>query len=98
MELAGDSADEILREIQNDLLQDWERGNIVRGLGGIRKARAANPTRGKGARGGYRYMHLYLEHRDHIHLLFLLDKGEQEDLDTEQRKSLRRMVAELKGL
>jgi hypothetical protein len=76
----------------------FEQGNIIRGLGGIRKARAANPTRGKGARGGYRYMQLYLEHRDHIHLLFLLDKGEQEKLDTEQRKSLRRMVAELKGL
>jgi hypothetical protein len=65
-------------------------------LGGIRKARAANPTRGKGTRGGYRYMHLYLEHRDHIHLLLLFDKDEQEDLDKEQRKSLKRMVTELK--
>jgi hypothetical protein len=98
MQLAGDSADEILREIQNDLLQDPERGNIVKGLAGIRKARAANPTRGKGTRGGYRYMHLYLEHRDHIHLLFLLDKDEQEDLDTKERKTLRKMVADLKRL
>ncbi len=51
-----------------------------------------------GKRGGYRYLHPYLEHRAHIHLLFLLDKGEQEDLSTEQRKALRRMVAELKRL
>ncbi|MFY9688399.1 MAG: hypothetical protein WAJ86_00570, partial [Candidatus Acidiferrales bacterium] len=84
-------ADDILRGIQNDLLRNPERGEVVRGLGGIRKARAANPGRGKGTRGGYRYLHLYLERRDHIHLLFLLDKDEQEDLDTEQRKSLRRM-------
>jgi len=35
-----------------------------------------NPARGKGKRGGYRYLHLYLERRAHIHLLFLLDKGE----------------------
>lgn len=96
-ELAGGSADEVLRAIQDDLLRNPERGQIVRGVGGLRKARAGNPTRGKGARGGYRYMHLYVEHRNHIHLLFLLDKDEQDDLDTEQRKFLRRMVAELKA-
>ena len=60
MELAGDSADEVLRGIQADLLENPEKGSIVQGLGGIRKARAANPARGKGKRGGYRYMHLYL--------------------------------------
>jgi hypothetical protein len=97
-ELAGDSADNVLRQIQDDLLQNPERGSIVKGLGGIRKARMSNPARGKGKRGGYRYLHLYLEHRAHIHLLFLLDTGEQEDLSREQRKALRRMVAGLKGL
>jgi hypothetical protein len=39
-----------------------------------------------------------LEHRDHIHLLFLLDKDEQEDLTEEQRKTLRQMVVEMKAL
>jgi hypothetical protein len=61
-------------------------------------ARTSNPIRGKGKRGGYRYMHLHLKHRDHLHLLFLLDKDEQEDLTTEQRRNLRMMVAELKRL
>ena len=98
MELAGNSADEVLREIQSDLLGNPEKGWVVKGLAGIRKARMANPTRGKGKRGGYRYMHLYLEHRDHTHLLFLLDKNEQEDLSDEQRKTLRQMIAELKRL
>jgi hypothetical protein len=97
-QLAGDLSDEVLLAMQNDLLQDPERGEIVRGLGGIRKARIANPARGKGTRGGYRYMHLYLARRDHIHLLFLLDKNEQEDMDEKQRKAIRQMVAELKRL
>ncbi len=83
---------------RDDLLQNPERGRIVKGLGGVRKARTSNPARGKGKRGGYRYLHLYLEHREHVHLLFLLDKGEQEDMSTEQRKALRQIVAELKGL
>jgi hypothetical protein len=39
-----------------------------------------------------------LERRDHIHLLILLDKDEQEDLDPQQRAILQRMVAELKGI
>ncbi len=62
-------------------------------------ARLARRTRlEEGKRGGYRYMHLYLKHRDHLHLLFLLDKDEQEDLTTEQRRNLRLMVSELKRL
>ena len=97
-ELAGDSADEVLRAIQSDLLENPEKGATIRGLSGIRKARAANPVRGKGKRGGYRYLHLYLKHRDHVHLLFLLDKDEQEDLSNEERRALRQLVAELKRL
>jgi len=62
-------------------------------------ARLARRTRlEEKASAGYRYMHLYLKHRDHVHLLFLLDKDEQEDLTTEQRRNLRLMVAELKRL
>ena len=71
---------------------------MVKGLGGIRKSARRQPGRGKGTRGGYRYMHLYLAHRNHIHLLALFDKDEQEDLDNKERIALRQMVAELKRL
>ena len=68
----------------------------MQGLGGIRKARCANPARSKGKRGGYRYLFLYLENRDHVHLLYLLDKDEQEDLSTDERKALRALVTQIK--
>jgi hypothetical protein len=97
-ELAGASAGELLSLIQDDLLKNPARGNVVQGLGGIRKARCANPTRGKGKRGGYRYLFLYLEMREHIHLLYLLDKDEQEDLSNDERKALRLLVADIKGI
>jgi hypothetical protein len=97
-ELAGDNAEDVLSAIQDDLVANPQRGSIVPGLGGIRKARTGNPRRGKGKRGGLRYWYLYLEQRDHIHLLILLDKDEQEDLDRRQRTVLRRMVTELKGI
>jgi hypothetical protein len=95
-ELAGANAQDVLSAIQDDLVANPQRGSVVRGLGGIRKARAGNPRRGKGKRGGFRYWYLFLERRDHIHLLILLDKDEQEDLGSQERTTLRRMVAELK--
>jgi hypothetical protein len=77
------------------LLGSPSRGRMVSGLGGIRKGRCANPGRGKGKRGGYRYLYLFLARQDHVHLLFLLDKDEQEDLNSAERAILRRLVAEI---
>jgi hypothetical protein len=87
----------VRRAIQGDLLDNPRRGTIVPGLAGIRKARAENPARGKGKRGGFRYMYYFLERDDEIYLLFLFDKGEQEDLNERQKTALRTVVAELKG-
>jgi hypothetical protein len=94
--LAGAAADEVLHGIQQDLLRDPARAPLVRGLGGIRKARSRNPSRRKGKRGGFRYLYLYLERKEHIHLLLLIDKSEQEDLSAEERTALRKLVETIK--
>ena len=94
--LAGSEESSLLRGIQNELMELPSRGNLVPGLGGIRKARFGNPGRGKGKRGGNRYFYLYLEHRQHIHLLLMLDKDEQVDLNNEERSAIRGLVTELK--
>jgi hypothetical protein len=39
---------------------------------------------------------LYFERRQHIHLLILLDKNEQEDASDEQRRQMRDWVAKIK--
>ena len=96
--MLGDSADDLLRAIQSELVEKPDRGAMVSGLGGIRKARVANPARGKGKRGGFRYLYLYLQQKQHIHLLLLLDKNEQEDLNEEQRRQAREWVAQIKKL
>jgi mRNA-degrading endonuclease RelE of RelBE toxin-antitoxin system len=95
-QLAGENADEVLKTIQADLEQRPDRGAMVPGLAGVRKARVANPSRGKGKRGGYRYLYLHLEKKQHIHLLILLDKTEQEDATEEQRKQIREWVRQVK--
>lgn len=95
-ESAMDSADAVLSAVQNELADNPIRGDLVKGLGGIRKARVANPARGKGKRGGFRYLYLYLEHKDHIHLLLLIDKNEQEDLNADQRAFLKQLAIQIK--
>src|SRR5208282_6404968 len=95
-ELAEGAADSVLISIQSGLADNPVRGDVVKGLGGIRKARISNPGRGKGKRGGFRYMYLYVERKDHIHLLFLFDKDEQEDLNSAQRAFLRQLVDRIK--
>ena len=66
------------------------------GLGGIRKARVADPSRGKGKRGGFRYLYFYMQFRDRVYLLYLFSKDEQGDLSAAQRKLLFESLAALK--
>ena len=77
---------EVLSSIQSDLVQNPERGDIVKGTHGVRKARVADPGSLRGKSGSYRYLYLYLEHAGRIHLLYLFSKGEQADLSPDQTR------------
>src|SRR5829696_9469321 len=81
-EFGGD----LLSRIQSDLIRNPERGPIVKGTHGIRKARLADPTSSRGKSGSYRYLYLYLEHAGRIHLLYLFSKGDQADLSPDQTR------------
>lgn len=58
----------ILANLQADLLQNPERGDIVKGTHGVRKARVADPASGRGKSRSYRYLYLYVERASRIHL------------------------------
>ena len=88
---------DLLIVIQNDLLENPTRGDIVRGTGGARKARVANPKDNRGKSGSYRYLYLYLEDRGRIYLLFLYGKNEQSDLSADQKKVVAKLVEKIKG-
>ena len=91
-ELSG----EILANIQSDLVQNPERGAIVKGTHGVRKARVADPAASRGKSGSYRYLYLYLEHAGRIHLLYLFSKGEQADLSPEQKSIIGALSQEIR--
>ena len=94
--LAKEQADDVLLEIQSDLLANPGRGKVVEGAAGVRKARVANPARGKGKSGGFRYLYFYIEREGQIFLLMIFSKEEQDDLTGEQKKKLAKAIQELK--
>src|SRR5437762_6111292 len=77
---------EVLARIQSDLVQNPERGAVVKGTHGVRKARAAEAASTRGKSGGYRYLYLYLEHAGRIYLLYMFSKGAQVDLSPQQKQ------------
>ena len=82
--------DESYRLLQAELLQDPEKGDLMRGSGGLRKLRWAIPGRGK--RGGVRVIYYWATSRYRFLMLLIYDKTEQDDLTAEQLRQLRQLV------
>jgi hypothetical protein len=95
-QVAGEDAMPILYAIQADLLADPQRWPVVKGTGGARKGRVADPESDKGKSGSFRYLYLYLEHRGQIYLLYLFAKSGQADLNADQKKAIAAMIEAIK--
>jgi hypothetical protein len=89
--------EESLRGLQLQLLDNPEAGDVEPGTAGLRKVRLADPTRGKGKRGGARVHYLWLPHRSRIYLMFVYGKNEASTLTPHQKKKLRDVVAQIKA-
>jgi hypothetical protein len=87
---------QVLRQIQSELLKNPEAGSVISGTGGLRKFRSPDAGRGKGKRGGYRVIYLDLPHVERTYLLALYDKGEKDDISSDEKKILRALAHELR--
>ncbi len=88
--------EESLRGLQLELLENPEAGDLEPGTAGLRKVRLADPSRGKGKRGGARVHYLWLPHRGLIYLMYVYGKNEASSLTPEQKKKLREVVVQIK--
>jgi len=95
-QLAASASFETLYAIQADLLADPEGWPVIKGTGGARKGRVADPQDSRGKSGSFRYIYLYLEHRGRIFLLLFFSKNEQADLSPDQVKQVAKMVEKIK--
>ena len=85
---------DLLKEIQSSLLENPEAGDVIMGTGGLRKMRHGGKGRGKS--GGYRVTYLHRPGVERIYLIVLYSKNEQEDLSSEEKKILKKLVETLK--
>lgn len=75
--------------LQLSLLENPEAGDLIRSSGGLRKLRWS--VAGSGKRGGIRVIY-YLHHHDTAYLIFAYRKNRQEDLTSDQLKTLKRLI------
>jgi mRNA-degrading endonuclease RelE of RelBE toxin-antitoxin system len=82
--------DEQYTAIQQELLINPEKGNVMPGCGGLRKLRTGDPGRGKGKRGGCRIIYLDVPDAGVTFFLDIYGKDEKDDLTPGEKKSSRR--------
>lgn len=89
--------DKEYRTLQNELLSTPEKGDLMQGLGGLRKIRIADSKRNKGKRGGARVIYYYYTTKETIYFLTAYNKDEMSDLNNEERKALKTLVELIKN-
>ena len=86
-------SDEEYRALQNQLIARPESGALIKGSGGVRKARWASG--GKGKSGGVRVIYYLAKDVDRVYMLTLYGKSEKENLSPADLRKVARLVAEL---
>jgi hypothetical protein len=86
--------DYYLNQLQNDLLKNPEKGDIIPRLQGLRKVRMA--LQGRSRAGGARVIYLYLPQHHTIIFFYIYTKAKAENLTPEQEKRLRAAVQTIK--
>lgn len=79
--------------LESDITANPTAGDVIPGLGGIRKIRFA--MGGKGKKGGGRAIYFVLLADEVIFLLTAYGKAEQEDLSERQKKELLAFITEV---
>ena len=85
--------DEAYRGLQNELAADPDRGDIIKGGGGIRKLRYA--AQGRGKSGGVRVIYYWRKENHQIYLLLVYPKSAKDTLTAKETAILREFVKEL---
>jgi hypothetical protein len=86
-------SDDEYRGLQNTLVEDPERGDLIQGGGGIRKVRHA--VQGRGKSGGVRAVYYWIKDRHQIYMLLVYPKSKKDDLSDQETAILRELVKEL---
>lgn len=87
---------ELLRKIQEEILANPIRGDVIRGTGGVCKDRYLDSSLSKGKRSGLRYLFLDQPDVEKTYLIGIYSKRTKIDISQEEKKSIKRLVQILK--
>lgn len=88
--------DDAYSVLQQELMDQPDKGDVMPGCGGLRKVRTADPKRGKGKRSGARVIYLHVPEAKWFFMLDIYGKNEKDDLSSAEKKWLSQLVHELK--
>ena len=91
--LTGVLSDDEYRELQNELVDDPAKGDLIKGGGSIRKLR--HGVQGRGKSGGGRGIYYWVKDDHLIYLLVIYPKSKKDDLTDKETAILRDFVKEL---
>lgn len=88
------ATDDELKDLQAELIAQPEKGDIIRGTGGLRKVRMAVGNKGKS--GSLRVLYV-LAHSNKIFLVLAYAKSVKDSLTKDEKSRLKELVQSLKG-
>lgn len=80
-------------KLEDEIAFDPLAWPVMRGCGGVRKARFARENMGK--RGGGRACYLYLQTYETIYMLKAYAKNEQENLSEKEKKQIKKVIEQI---
>jgi len=84
----------IIDNLKKDLLENPEKGDIIKGTSGLRKIRV--PIDGKGKRGGARVIYYYYVVNEIIYLSYLYKKADEININNNMKKYIVDYIKEIK--
>ncbi|HHF7318303.1 TPA: type II toxin-antitoxin system RelE/ParE family toxin [Haemophilus influenzae] len=90
--------DDEYRALQNELLENPEKGDLIQGSNGLRKIRVANSKRNKGKRGGARAIYYHYINNKTIYFFTIYGKETKDDLKPEELKVLAQLANSIKKI
>lgn len=93
--MGGLLTDTAMQVVENELLTDPRRGDVILDTNGVRKMRVALPGRGK--RGGGRITYLYVETKDRVYFILAYAKNVKGNTTPAEIKTLASLARVLKG-
>ena len=87
--------DEELKLLEDILLENPQKGDVIEGTSGARKMRIQ--MNGHGKRGGGRVIYVDIFEKEKLYFLFAYPKNVQVNLTEQKKKIVRQMVEAIKG-